>query len=68
MGTPATKRVNHSHIEGANSMAFIATIPAGAAQDAVQHMYLRQQAAWGYLPNYAKVFCHRPEQTHWESG
>jgi len=49
-------------------MAFIATIPAGAAQDAVQHMYLRQQAAWGYLPNYAKVFCHRPEQTHWESG
>jgi alkylhydroperoxidase family enzyme len=42
-------------------MAFIATISAEAAQDAVRHMYFRQQAAWGYLPNYAKVFCHRPQ-------
>jgi hypothetical protein len=24
-------------------------------------MYARQQAAWGYVPNYAKVFCYRPE-------
>jgi uncharacterized peroxidase-related enzyme len=24
-------------------------------------MYGRQQSAWGYVPNYAKVFCHRPE-------
>jgi alkylhydroperoxidase family enzyme len=24
-------------------------------------MYRRQQAAWGYVPNYAKVFSHRPE-------
>ena len=24
-------------------------------------MYRRQQATWGYVPNYAKVFCHRPE-------
>lgn len=23
-------------------------------------MYRRQQAAWGFVPNYAKVFCHRP--------
>src|SRR6187401_2592943 len=62
MGAPAAERVNHSfNIQGASSMAFIATIPAGAARDAVQRMYLRQQAAWGYLPNYAKVFCHRPQ-------
>jgi len=24
-------------------------------------MYRRQQASWGFVPNYAKVFCHRPE-------
>src|SRR6186713_1149760 len=24
-------------------------------------MYRRQQAAWGYVPNYAKAFSHRPE-------
>jgi uncharacterized peroxidase-related enzyme len=24
-------------------------------------MYERQQAHYGYVPNYAKVFCHRPE-------
>ena len=24
-------------------------------------MYARQQKHWGYVPNYAKVFCHRPE-------
>ena len=24
-------------------------------------MYLRQQSTWGYVPNYAKVFCYRPE-------
>ena len=42
-------------------MAFIKTIPLEAADGAVATMYLRQQSAWGYLPNYAKVFCHRPE-------
>jgi uncharacterized peroxidase-related enzyme len=24
-------------------------------------MYERQQTAWGFVPNYAKAFCHRPE-------
>jgi uncharacterized peroxidase-related enzyme len=24
-------------------------------------MYERQQSSWGFVPNYAKVFCHRPE-------
>src|SRR5215213_4668245 len=42
-------------------MAFITTIPPEAADGAVATMYLRQQSAWGYLPNYAKVFSHRPE-------
>lgn len=42
-------------------MAFIETIPPALADGAVAGMYLRQQATWGYVPNYAKVFCHRPE-------
>ena len=42
-------------------MTFITTTPPHAAQDAVADMYRRQQASWGYVPNYAKVFCHRPE-------
>lgn len=36
------------------------TSPAEAAGD-VREMYARQQAKYGYVPNYAKVFCHRPE-------
>ena len=24
-------------------------------------MYKRQQSAWGYVPNYARIFSHRPE-------
>ena len=42
-------------------MAFINTISASDATDAVQAMYARQEGAWGYVPDYAKVFCHRPE-------
>ena len=42
-------------------MAFIETIAPGAAEGAVEAMYRRQQAAWGYIPNYAKVFSVRPE-------
>ncbi|MGE0803246.1 MAG: carboxymuconolactone decarboxylase family protein [Lautropia sp.] len=42
-------------------MAFIETISPEAADGAVAEMYLRQQRAWGFVPNYAKVFCHRPE-------
>jgi uncharacterized peroxidase-related enzyme len=47
--------------ERVTPMAFIETVPPAQARDAVQRMYLRQQSAWGYVPNYAKVFCHRPE-------
>ncbi|MGA8203171.1 MAG: hypothetical protein WB812_01555 [Woeseiaceae bacterium] len=42
-------------------MAFIDTIPPGEASGAVLDMYRRQQDHWGYVPDYAKVFSHRPE-------
>ena len=42
-------------------MAFIDTIPAAEARDALRDMYVRQQLTWGYVPNYAKVFCYRPQ-------
>jgi len=42
-------------------MSFIETTSPEAAEGAVAAMYLRQQAAWGYIPNYAKVFSLRPE-------
>lgn len=42
-------------------MAFIKTIPAGEATGEVRAMYARQEGAWGYVPDYARVFCHRPE-------
>jgi uncharacterized peroxidase-related enzyme len=42
-------------------MPFIKTTSPEHASDTVADMYERQQAAWGYVPNYAKVFCHRPE-------
>ncbi len=42
-------------------MTFIETIGPQDAQGAVAEMYQHQQSDWGYVPNYAKVFCHRPE-------
>lgn len=42
-------------------MAFIRTIPPQEATGAVHDMYARQEDHWGYVPNYAKVFSHRPE-------
>jgi uncharacterized peroxidase-related enzyme len=53
MAAPPEERVNH--------VAFIETVAPADARDAVLAMYQRQQAAWGYVPNYAKVFCHRPQ-------
>ena len=42
-------------------MSFIQTVrPADATGD-VRDMYQRQEEFWGYVPNYAKVFSHRPE-------
>ena len=42
-------------------MAFIDVIPEADIGDDVRAMYDRQQSHWGFVPNYAKVFCHRPE-------
>lgn len=42
-------------------MAFIKTTRAHDATGAIHDMYRRQQDHWGYIPNYAKVFSHRPE-------
>lgn len=42
-------------------MAFIETIPVEHAPDDVKAMYERQFLHYGYVPNYALVFCHRPE-------
>ena len=42
-------------------MSFIATIAPDAADGETAEMYRRQQATWGFVPNYAKVFSHRPE-------
>ena len=42
-------------------MTFIRTVrPADATGD-VHAMYERQEDYWGYVPNYAKAFSHRPE-------
>jgi uncharacterized peroxidase-related enzyme len=42
-------------------MAFIQTTPDADISDEVRAMYDRQQSFWGFIPNYARVFCHRPE-------
>ena len=42
-------------------MAFIKTIRPREASGTALEMYERQQAHWGFVPNYAKVFSRRPE-------
>ena len=42
-------------------MAFIDTTPPNDARGEVREMYQRQQDKYGYVPNYAKAFSHRPE-------
>jgi uncharacterized peroxidase-related enzyme len=42
-------------------MAFIKTIQPSESEGEVRAMFERQQKSWGFVPNYAKVFCHRPE-------
>ena len=42
-------------------MAFIETTAPAAASGEVRAMYERQQQAWGFVPNYARPFSHRPE-------
>lgn len=42
-------------------MAYIETTSPAEARGAVRELYTRQQSKYGYVPNYAKVYCHRPE-------
>lgn len=42
-------------------MAFIRTIAPQQATGETRSMYERQQRHYGYVPNYAQVFCYRPE-------
>ncbi len=42
-------------------MAFIRTTAPPEARGDTRAMYARQQARFGYVPNYARVFCDRPE-------
>ena len=42
-------------------MSFINTIRPSEASGAALEMYERQENHWGYVPNYSKVFSHRPE-------
>ncbi|MEH6548374.1 MAG: peroxidase-related enzyme [Pseudomonadales bacterium] len=42
-------------------MSFIKTIPVSQAENDVRELYQRQQGPYGYVPNYAKVFCYRPD-------
>ena len=42
-------------------MAFIECIPDSAIDADIEAMYARQESFWGFVPNYAKVFSHRPE-------
>ncbi len=47
-------------------MAFIKTVRASQSTGEVRDMYERQEAHWGYVPDYASVFSHRPEVlTRW---
>jgi alkylhydroperoxidase/carboxymuconolactone decarboxylase family protein YurZ len=42
-------------------MSHIKTVSPQDAEGAVLDMYEHQQRHWGYVPNYAKSFSHRPE-------
>lgn len=42
-------------------MSFITTIVPSEAPAEVRAMYAQQQEHWGYIPEYAKLFSHRPE-------
>lgn len=42
-------------------MSYISTTTPEEANGDVEAMYERQRSAWGYVPNYARAFCHRPE-------
>ena len=42
-------------------MTYLNTVSPTDAEGDIREMYQRQEDHWGYVPNYAKVFSHRPE-------
>jgi len=42
-------------------MAFVSTVAVDKAAGEIRAMYERTQGVLGYVPNYAKVFSHRPD-------
>jgi hypothetical protein len=42
-------------------MAFISTISPKEARDEVRAMYASEEEDWGFVPDYARAFCHRPQ-------
>jgi uncharacterized peroxidase-related enzyme len=45
-------------------MSYLQTVPEEEAAGAVREMYEKERSGRGYLPNFAKVFCFRPEAMH----
>jgi uncharacterized peroxidase-related enzyme len=43
---------------------FLSFIPEEDATDELAEVYAREQDFWGYLPNYALIFGHRPKVWH----
>lgn len=41
-------------------MSFIGTIAPAQARDDVASMYRHCESGWGFVPSYARAFCHRP--------
>jgi len=42
-------------------MSYLREIAPESARGDVQRMYQRQASRLGYVPNYARIFCHRPD-------
>ena len=47
-------------LEGSDGMAFISTVPEEQASTEVTQMYQENIEELGYIPNYARLFSHRP--------
>lgn len=55
---PGTARVDQPE---ATAMSFINTISPAEARGEVRAMYASEEEDWGYVPDFAMVFCHRPK-------
>lgn len=41
-------------------MAFIGSVPVAAAEGDVREIYEQNEASWGFVPNYVKLYSNRP--------